>query len=99
MYAVFRETTYTPDEKMEETEAFKAFQDKHAQQSGYLGTVVTNVGEGHYLTVTLWQSKKNMDDAREALTPVVEDLLNPIMTAPAKLLGTGPVVVNDIIEL
>ena len=99
MYAVFRETTYAPDEKIEETEAFKAFQHKHAQQPGYLGTVVTNVGEGRYLTVTLWQSKKNMDDSREALTPVVDDLLNPIMTAPAKLLGTGPVVVNDIIGL
>jgi len=97
MYAVFRETSYAADQKIEETEAFKAFQDKHAKQSGYLGTVVTNVGEGRYLTVTLWQSKKNMDDAREVLVPVVEDLLNPIMTAPTKLLGTGPVVVNDII--
>jgi len=97
MYAVFRETTYATDEKIEETEAFKTFQDKHAKQPGYLGTVVTNVGEGRYLTVTLWQSKKNMDDARDALAPIVDDLLNPFMTAPSKLLGTGPIVVNDII--
>ncbi len=96
MYAVFRETTYTPDTKIEETEAFKEFQDQHAKQRGYLGTVVTNVGEGRYLTVTLWESKKDMDDAREALASVVEGLLTPIMTSPAKLLGTGPVVVNDM---
>ncbi len=58
MYAVFRETMYAPDKKIEEIKAFKEFQDEHAKQPGYIGTVVTNVGEGRYLTVTLWENKK-----------------------------------------
>ena len=98
MYAVFRETFYPPATKIEEVDAFKEFQDKHARQPGYIGTVVTHAGEGRYLTITLWQTKENMDNAREALGPVVEKYLNPIMTPPAKLLGTGKVVVNDLIE-
>ena len=98
MYAVFRETRYAPDTKIEQTEAFKEFQDRHAKQPGYIGTLVSNVGESRYLSVTLWETEKDMNNAREALAPVVADLLGPVMTAPAKLLGTGPVVVNDIIK-
>jgi hypothetical protein len=37
-----------------------------------------------------------MAAARSALEPVVERLLNPMMTSPSKLLGTGCVVVNDL---
>ncbi|MFC4873183.1 hypothetical protein [Negadavirga shengliensis] len=96
MYAVFRETYYSAETKIQETKAFKAFQDKHAEQPGYAGTIVTSVGEGRHLTVTLWKTKEDMHNARKTLGQVVEELLNPIMTAPAILLGTGPVVVNDL---
>lgn len=96
MYAVFRETNYPPDLKIQETSAFQKFQEKHSEQSGYIGTMVTNIGDGRHLTVTLWETQKNMDDARMELGPVVEELLNPLMTSPAKLLGTGIVVANDI---
>jgi hypothetical protein len=37
-----------------------------------------------------------MDAAREALGPVVGRLLEPLMTSPAVLLGTGRVVVSDL---
>jgi hypothetical protein len=96
MYAVFRETYYSAETKIQETNAFKQFQGKHAEQPGYAGTVVTHMGEGRYLTVTLWETKEDMDNARKTLGQVVEELLNPIMAAPAILLGTGPVVVNDL---
>lgn len=61
--------------------------------------MVTDAGEGHYLTVTLWESEKAMDDARQALGPLVEKLLIPIMTSQAKLIGAGIVVINDIKEV
>lgn len=98
MYAVFRETYYPPDMEVQETKEFKRFQDKHAEQPGYRGTIVTNVDEGRYLTVTLWETKEDMDNARKALGQVVMEILNPVMAFPAKLLGTGPVVVNDLKE-
>jgi hypothetical protein len=37
-----------------------------------------------------------MNAARVALSPVVGKLLDPMMTAPSELLGTGKVVVSDV---
>jgi hypothetical protein len=96
MYAVFRETTYPPDKPLHLQREFKEFQDAHARRPGYRGTIVTDVGNGRYLTVTLWESEADMNAAREALGPVVGRLLNPMMTTPAVLLGTGRVVVDDL---
>lgn len=96
MYAVYRETTYEPDIAIEQTPEFREFQRLHAEQDGYRGTVVTNVGEGRYLTVTLWETEEDMHAARNALGPVVGELLNPLMTEPSNLLGTGEVIENDL---
>lgn len=95
MYAVIRETTYDAQKSLHETRQFQEFQRAHANLNGYEGTLVVDVGAGRYLTLTLWRTKQHMTDAREAMGPVVERTLNPIMTAPTRLLGTGPVVVSD----
>lgn len=97
MYAVLRETKYAPDQPIHGRSEFKEFQTAHAQRRGYQGTVVAEVGGGRYLTVTLWETAEDMAAAREALEPVVQRLLDPLMSAPSKLLGTGPVVVNDLV--
>jgi hypothetical protein len=96
MHAVFRETTYPPGERFFESAAFREFQEAHATREGYVGTVVTDVGGGRFVTLTLWRTAETMDAAREALGPLVERLLGPSMTSPPVLLGTGPVVVNDL---
>jgi hypothetical protein len=98
MYAVFRESSYPPDKPVYETQEFLEFQRTHANRPGYQGTVMADVGRGRFLTLTLWESAEDMDSAREALGPVVERLLNPLMTSPSKLHGTGPVVVNDFVQ-
>ena len=97
MHAVFRETTYAPEDDVVDSDAFGEFQRVHASREGYRGTVVAHVGGGRLLTVTLWESADAMNAAREALGPVVGRLLDPRMTAPAVLLGTGRVVVNDMV--
>ena len=99
MYAVFRETTYAPDKPVYESSEFREFQAVHARRRGYRGTVVAEVGGGRYLTVTLWETADDMAAAREALGPVVQGLLDPLMTSPSQLLGTGPVVVNDLAQV
>jgi hypothetical protein len=96
MHAVFRETSYAPDRPIQKSSEFRDFQAAHAQRRGYRGTVVADVGGGRYLKVTLWETAEDMAAAREALGPVVERLLDPLMTSPSQLLGTGPVVVNDL---
>lgn len=96
MYAVFRETHYAEGEPIQDTPQYRAFHQAHAERPGYVGTVVTDVGGGRLLTVTLWQTGDDMRAARAALGPVVGQLLEPLMTAPSILLGTGRVVIGDL---
>ena len=98
MYAVFRETTYAPNQPIVERREFQEFQNAHANRKGYKGTLVADAGNGRLITVTLWETAEDMNEAREALGPVVERMLNPLMTFPSKLYGTGRVVVNDLVE-
>jgi hypothetical protein len=98
MYAVFRETSYDPDNDITKAEEFREFQEIHAGCDGYIGTVVTNAGQGRHLTITLWDTSEDMKAARKKLVPVVQQLIGPLMDSPSKLLGTGPVVVNDVIK-
>lgn len=99
MYAVYRETFYDPEKPIYESEEFQEFQRLHAEQKGYKGTIVTDVGEGRFLTVTLWETAADMDNARQALGPTVQRLIDPLMRSPSNLLGTGQVVVNDIDQI
>lgn len=96
MHAVIRETTYPEDLSICQTPEFREFQEAHADLRGYKGTVVVDVGGGRFLTLTLWQTADAMNAARETMGPVVEHTLNGLMTSPAKLLGTGPVVAGDL---
>ena len=99
MHGVVRETYYAPEEPIYETQEFQEFQQEHANLIGYQGTVVVDVGAGRFLTLTLWRTAEDMAVGREAMGPVVERTLNPLMTSPAKLVGTGPVVVNDLTQI
>ena len=96
MHAVIRETTYSLDVPLAERPEFKAFQDKHAALPGYRGTIVTHLGNGRHITVTLWDTADHMNAARETIGPAVKALIEPIMTAPTKLIGTGEVAYADI---
>lgn len=96
MFAVIRETTYPAYKPLGEGPQFRAFQEAHAEQPGYMGTIVTHLGDGRYVTVTLWDSARHMDAAREAIGPTVGKLLEPIMLAPSRLYGTGEVAYTDL---
>lgn len=96
MYAVVRETTYPMDTSLRDRPEFKAFQDAHSALRGYRGTVVTHVGSGRYITVTLWETRDDMNAARDAIGPDVGKLIEPLMTAPSQLIGTGEVAYTDI---
>jgi hypothetical protein len=97
MHAVVRETSYDSSKPIQERTEFKEFQALHASQKGYRGTLVADAGDGVFLTMTLWETRADADEARRVLSPVIGRLLNPLMTGPAKLLGTGPIVVNDLL--
>lgn len=96
MYAVVRETIYPVDTPLAHRPEFKEFQDAHSVLPGYRGTVVTHLGDGRYITVTLWETLGHMNAARDAIGGVVEKLIAPLLTAPARLIGTGEVAYSDI---
>jgi hypothetical protein len=66
MHAVIRETSYAPDRPLEDMPEFAQFQAAHAARAGYRGTIVTRIGDGRYVTLTLWASAADMDAARGA---------------------------------
>ncbi len=96
MHAVVRETRYAPDQPIVETKEFREFQKEHADLDGYQGTVVVDVGGGRFITLTIWRTREDMNAARAAMGPVVGRTVEPLMSAPARLLGTGAVVVDDL---
>ena len=96
MYAVVRETTYPADTPLGDRPEFQAFQEAHSALRGYRGTVVTHVGVGRFITVTLWETPDDMAAAREAIGPAVGQLIEPLMTAPSVLIGTGEVAYSDV---
>ncbi len=96
MYAVVRETFYSPDEPFYNTEGFKEFDRKHSSLYGYRGSVVVEAEPGRFITLTLWQTREDLAAAREAMAPVVGQFLEPLMTKPAVLIGTGKVVADDL---
>ena len=97
MYAVFRENTYPADFDPNTNPNFQEFHQAHAGQPGYRGTIVTDAGNGRFLSITLWETEDDMNSARQALGPVVGRLLDPMMVTPSKLHGTGRVVLNDTV--
>lgn len=54
MHAVIRETSYAADRPLEDMPVFKRFQAAHAARASCRGTIVTHVGDGRYVTLTLW---------------------------------------------
>lgn len=55
----------------------------NARQSVYRGAIVIDGGEGRFITATLWHTVEEMAVARKAVGPVIQRLLDRLMTAPS----------------
>jgi pyridoxamine 5'-phosphate oxidase family protein len=95
-YAVVRETRYDP-EKLADGAALAKFQEIHAAQPGYQGSVLVDAGDGVRVAVTIWQSEEHAATARAALGPTIQRLLDPMMTEPARLVALGPLLAGDLV--
>jgi hypothetical protein len=96
MYSVVRENFYDLNKLSRAAAQMQEFQSIHAGQPGYRGNLVVDLGNGHMLIVTLWESEALAHQARTALEPAIERLIVPLMSKPSRLVGAGPVVVNDV---
>ncbi len=98
MYVVVRELRYDLPKLSSATGQLAEFQQLHASQPGYLGSLTVEAGDGRRIVVNVWQTEAQAFAGREALEPAVQRLIEPLLTAPAALLGAGPLVDNDLIR-
>ncbi|MPZ12923.1 MAG: hypothetical protein GEU73_00590 [Chloroflexi bacterium] len=98
MYAVARFNTYDTDKLAQGREQLAEFQELHSRQPGYRGAIIVDTGRGRWLTVNLWETQEQATAALPALVPVVQRLLEPMMAEPSQVIGTGPVVLTDLVR-
>src|SRR5688500_11510049 len=96
MYAVVRSNTFDPQKLADGGAQMAEFQERHAAQPGYRGTVVVDAGEGKWLLVNLWETKEDASRAWPVLVPEVQRLLEPMMAGPSEFVGAGTVVMADM---
>jgi hypothetical protein len=98
MYAVVRDNPFDATKLAQGRKQLDEFQALHARQPGFRGSLVVDLGNGHLLAVNLWETKEHAAAALPAMIPAVQRLIEPMLAAPSKLIGEGPVVQNDLSE-
>ncbi len=96
MYAVVRLNSFDVNKLTAGADKLNEFDQTHAAQPGYLGSVVVDLQAGRRLALNLWESEEHAADARSVLGQEVGRLLNPLMSRPSELLGAGPVISADL---
>ena len=97
MHAIVRRFTYDSAMISHTGQALAAAQQLHAAQPGYVGSIVVDDGQ-HFIAVNLWQSEHHATAGRAAIGAQVQRLLEPLMTTPSELLGTGEVAATDLAD-
>jgi hypothetical protein len=92
MYAVVRLNTWDAGKRDAAADDVAEFDRIHAEQPGFLGSLVVDLGEGRHAIVNLWESEEQATAALPVVGPAVGRLLGPLMAEPSQLLGTGEVI-------
>jgi hypothetical protein len=96
MFAVVREATYDTEKKASASKQVEEFARLRAQQAGYRGTVTVDAGDGRTLTLALWETEEQQQAASATLAPEAQRLMGPLWTTPARIIGSGDVIHNDL---
>jgi hypothetical protein len=99
MQAVLRINSYDTTKLADHREDQAEFDRIHAAQPGYLGGVVVDLGGGRRFLLNLWDSEEHRQAGLAALGPVVERLVNPLLSAPSELIGVGEVLATDFVPV
>jgi hypothetical protein len=57
-----------------------------------LGTVSVDLEDGRRFLMNIWESAEHARRALPVLAPALDRLVNPLLSSPSVLVGTGPVV-------
>ncbi len=98
MYVVVRELRYDLSKLSSATGQLAEFQQLHASQPGYLGSLTVEAGDGRRIAINVWETEAQAFAGRDALEPAVGRLIEPLLVARSALVGAGPVVDNDLIQ-
>lgn len=96
MYAIIRMNTYDPVKLAQAGPALAEFQQLHAAQPGYAGSIDIDAGDGQRVIVNLWQTEQDARAGMTMLVPHLQHLLEPLMAAPSQLVGVGEVAASDL---
>lgn len=92
MYAVVRLNAWDDAKRSAAAGDVAEFDRLHAEQPGFLGSLVVDLGEGRHAIINLWTSEQAATAALPVVGPAVGRLLEPLMAAPSQLVGTGAVI-------
>jgi hypothetical protein len=96
MYAIVRMNSFDPSKLAGAAPRVDEFQRLHASQRGYAGSILVDLGEGQRLSINLWDSEDDANGALSTLEAEIGRVLVPLMAAPSRVLGAGPVVSSDV---
>jgi hypothetical protein len=96
MYAILRLNTYDSEKMAAAADRMTEFDRLHAAQPGFEGSVGVDLGEGRRFALNLWDSVESSRAGQRVLVPHLERLLVPLMSAPSKFIGAGPVITWQI---
>lgn len=97
MYAVLRLNSFDPDKLVASGQGLEQFDEVHAAQAGYVGSVVVDIGGGgRHFALNLWESAEHSAAALFVLGPEIGRLLDPLMAKPSELIGAGTVISSDL---
>jgi Antibiotic biosynthesis monooxygenase len=92
MYAILRVNAFDPERLAASADKLQEFDRIHSAQPGFLGTVSVDLEDGRRFLMNIWESAEHARRALPVLAPAVDRLVNPLLSSPSVLVGTGPVV-------
>lgn len=96
-YAVVRLNSFEANKLAGSADSLKQFDQAHAAQPGYVGSIVVDLQDGRRLVLNLWDSEAHSAAALSVLGPEAARVLNPLMSKPSEVIATGRVISADLI--
>lgn len=97
MYAIVRLNHFDPALLDDGAAQLEEFDRLHAEQPGFVGSLVVDLDAGRRVVVNLWESEERAKAGLRVLGPAVGRLVAPLMSSPSELIGIGNVIRNDLV--
>jgi hypothetical protein len=97
MYAIVRKNTYDPVQLERGRDQLARFDELHARQPGFRGTITIDVGQNSNVLINLWDSREAAKAGLEQMRPIVGELMEPLLAAESVLIGEGTVLETGVL--